>query len=209
MVTPFTILGLCVLAALAAVILALSLPLRKRRQNEPMTDYDHKTERVERASFRDGGIIAPRTVTQREIAKSPALFAPDWKQDQAETSRTFGKRKPSLFLTPRQLERVNIQRKLRSTTPLTRGGFGNAVAHAWSLRVKPTSVSDWLTYLILYESFSTDHWANRVYVDTGLTITPEAPYYGHADECPGAGAASHWSFADQTPARAAAEAIAG
>lgn len=110
-------------------------------------------------------------------------------------TRPFGKRAPpslgSITLTPRQLEHVNIQRKLRNRPPLNAAGFNNAVAHAWDQgRRQPDTSSNWLTYLILYECFFAHHQASTV-ADTGhgLIIDPSLPYNGQVGEVPGAGAA--------------------
>jgi len=125
----------------------------------------------------------------------------------------FGKRKPSIFLTPRQLERVNIQRKLRDRTPLNRSGFTNAVAHAARVSERtgggqPTTVSDWLTYLILYECAFADHSSGRVNVATGLTITPEAPFNGHGGDFLGAGSSGAWKSPDASTVAAATAILA-
>ncbi len=103
---------------------------------------------------------------------------------------------------------MNIQRKLKGHTPLNRWGFTNAVAHAARVAertgsTQPATVNDWLTYLLMYETTFADHSTNRVYVDTGLTITPEAPFNGHGGDFLGAGSAGAWKSPDASTVAAA------
>lgn len=191
--------------AVVGVPAAIYFVLRQKRLNAPNHPpffgygedvYESTALAAARDKFRDGGTIGFKDVKSRMISKNPTLAAP------------YGKRKPSIFLTPRQLERVNIQRKLRGRQPLNRAGFSNAVAHAWDQPIRqPDTATDWLTYLILYEVLWTDHATARVSVDTGLTITPEAPYNGHGGDFAGAGASGQWTAPD-APTGLAAAAIA-
>lgn len=98
-----------------------------------------------------------------------------------------------IILTPRQLERVNIQRKLNSRPPLNRAGFENAVAHAATRDRQPDTSANWLTYLILYEAFFDDHKTNRVACDASIAIRPGQPFNGHGGEFAGAGASGDWT----------------
>jgi hypothetical protein len=77
-----------------------------------------------------------------------------------------------ITLTPRQLEGINIQRKLRGKQPLNFEGFEEAVAYAWGEpHLRPVTDGDWYTYLIVYECFTADHQV-RVCGPAGLTIRP-------------------------------------
>ncbi len=144
-----------------------------------------------REKFRDGGDIPLRQ--HREIGVSAALGASYGKK------ATFDKhghqvRNKSIFLTARELEHVNIKRRLAGKPPLNRAGFANAVSHAATQPGRqPDTSSDWLTYLIVYESLTADHTTPRTGVDTGITITPDAPYNGHGGEFAGAGASGDWT----------------
>ena len=105
--------------------------------------------------------------------------------------------KPKIFLTPRQLERVNIQRKLRNKPPLNQAGFANAAAHAWDQpRRQPDNSSDWLMYFVMYECFFADHQSHLVAPSGGLTIDPNLPYNGQGGEFAGAGASGDWARSD-------------
>ena len=105
--------------------------------------------------------------------------------------------KPKIFLTPRQLERVNIQRKLRNKPPLNQAGFANAAAHAWDQpRRQPDNSSDWLMYFVMYECFIADHQSHLVAPSGGLTIDPNLPYNGQGGEFAGAGASGDWARSD-------------
>lgn len=133
----------------------------------------------------------------RPTAKSPAFSAP------------YG-RKPAIVLSPRQLERVNIQRRLAGRQPLNRAGFSNAIAHAWDQpRRQPDTSSDWLTYLILYQCFLSDHQQHRVAVDHFLAIDPDLPYNGHGGEFAGAGASGSWEGSTAAAGLGFASGIAG
>ena len=236
--TPFGIFGVAVLAVLVTVILALTFsPRRKRRPGDgemvdlwdgshldrsglPRPGFNAKGEYIPfpppayspvaldkmRDRFRDGGLA--HSIPRAE----PPAAANAYHTAKGPVPPSFGKRKPSIFLTPRQLERVNIQRKLQGRQPLNRRGFTNAVAHAWdqhesthpTRQSQPVNTGDWLTYLILYECLFDDHSTGRTYVDTGLTITPEAPYNGHGGEFAGAGASGDWASPTASTAAAAA-----
>jgi hypothetical protein len=213
-VTPFGIFGVAVLAVLVTVIMALTFsPRHKRRpglndRDEFVpypTDYPVALDKM-RDRFRDGGLA--HSIPRAE----PPAAANAYHTAKGPVPPSFGKRKPSIFLTPRQLERVNIQRKLQGRQPLNRRGFTNAVAHAWdqhesthpTRQSQPVNTGDWLTYLILYECLFDDHSTGRTYVDTGLTITPEAPYNGHGGEFAGAGASGDWASPTASTAAAAA-----
>jgi hypothetical protein len=104
---------------------------------------------------------------------------------------------PSVLLTARQLEHVNIQRKLRDRKPLNRAGFKNAIAHAWDNWEQPheRTQSEWLTYLIIYECLISGHEASHVSGvggGGGITIDPNLPYNGQGGEFAGAGASGTW-----------------
>jgi hypothetical protein len=183
--TPFEIFVLSM--TMAALATFFCWPRSKSSGIDHPTPLDPAGFEKMRERFRDGGIVA------YWLRNAPPVF---------------GKRKPSIFLTPRQLERVNIQRKLQGRTPLNRWGFTNAAAHAARVARRtgtnqPTTVSDWLTYLLLYETKFADHSSGRVYVDTGLTITPEAPFNGHGGDFLGAGSAGAWKSPDATTVAAA------
>jgi hypothetical protein len=77
------------------------------------------------------------------------------------------------ILTPRQLEHINIQRKLRGKPPLNSAGFDEAVAYAWGEpRLRPITLEDWVAYLMIYECFGAAHQANTVSCGMSLTIRP-------------------------------------
>lgn len=133
---------------------------------------------------------------ERSVGKHPAL------------GMGYG-RQPSVFLTARQLERVNIARLAAGKRPLNRDGFTNAVAHASGAQAygrpqrQPQTGNDWLTYLILYECLFADHTQNGPAVGTGLTVTPDAPFNGHGGDFAGAGASGDWTNPDTSTASAA------
>jgi hypothetical protein len=101
---------------------------------------------------------------------------------------------PRIPLTPRMLERVNIQRKMRGKQPLGKLGFRNAVAHAWDNQSsrQPEDQTGWLAYLIAFEVFDPDHTQARVACDYGLIVEPQQPYNGQGGEVPGAGTSGAW-----------------
>lgn len=120
--------------------------------------------------------------TERIVGKHPAFAAP------------YNPPTRAITFTPRQLERVNIQRRLRGAAPLNRAGFENAASHAWDQpRRQPDTSSEWLNYFIFYQIFLADHTTPRTAVDHHFTVDPDKPYNGHEGETPDAGAAGHWS----------------
>lgn len=181
----YEIFGLIVLVALAAEIVRFAYAPRPwRRKGAHPGPTSSLPSRAPRAS-------APIAASQsRRAPRAYGAARPD--------------RQPSIFLTPRQLERVNIHRKLRGRNPLNRAGFAHAAAYAAGQSRQPSSINDWLTYLILFECLD-EHSASRVFVDTGLTITPEAPFNGHGGDFAGAGASGRWESPDATLITTAAD----
>lgn len=121
---------------------------------------------------------------KRPMRKHPALGA----------SYTPPVRKPPVYLTPRMLERANIERRRIGKPALNNAGFKNAAASAWDTgRRQPDNSTDWLTYLILYEVFIADHQQSHCGSTGGITIDPEKPYNGQGGEFAGAGASGSWT----------------
>lgn len=180
--------------------------------------FDKHGHKIDTAT---GEYVAPDNLSAASLAdKDERRTAQLAKEDEA--ARSVGKslllaspygarqRKPSVFLTPRQLERVNMARTAAGKRPLNRSGFTSAVSHAWDQpRRQPDTREDWLTYLIMYECLFAGHTSGRTTVDTGLTITPDAPYNGHGGEFAGAGASGDWTSPDASTATAAAAIASG
>lgn len=136
--------------------------------------------------FRDGGYVdfnGDPVSGERVVGKHPVLAV----------QYGHGRRRP-IALTPRMLEHVNIQRRMRGVKPLNREGFKAAASLATQSRydVQPTNSTEWLTYFILYECLFDDHQASRVSGVGGLTINPNLPYNGQGGEYAGAGASGNW-----------------
>lgn len=169
--SPYTIMGWIFALVLATIFLALILPRRKRAVSYGTDDGQADVNR-------------PRSI--RPVGKHPALAHP------------YGIiRKPHVVtLTPRQIERVNIARKLRGKPPLNRAGFKNAISAAWDTpRREPQTSTDWLTYLLLYEVYFADHQSARCSGVGGFTIDPNLPYNGQGGEYAGGGASGAWTDA--------------
>lgn len=187
MLTPFGILGLALLAVLVTVVLALIFtprPRPKATKPEPEPYWP--------------AIAKPNITFERIRAEQPV--------------RTFGKRpvpptrKPTITLTPRMMERVNMQRRARGMAPLNRTGFKAAVSIASTdTRPAPSTSSDWLTYLIMYECFFSDHASHTVGGTGGITIDPNIPYNGQGGEYGGAGASGDWTSAPASVTAAVAD----
>jgi hypothetical protein len=79
-----------------------------------------------------------------------------------------------ITLTERQLEHINIQRRLRGKPLLNLAGFEEAVKYAWGEpHLRPVTEDDWAAYLIVYECFNTILHAHRVTAPAAhLTIRP-------------------------------------
>jgi hypothetical protein len=168
--TPFGILGVALLSVVVTVIYRLLFG--KRADGGP--------RKVERATAGDG---------YHYLGSDD-----DEGRGRYGLQRAPPRAKLTIALTPRQLERVNIQRKLRGKPPLNRDGFKNAVAHPWTapLAVQPQSTADWLAYLIAYQCLLPAH-EGMTRVSTGLTVDPNSRYNGQGYELPGAGVSGDWS----------------
>jgi hypothetical protein len=190
--SPFEVTGWITAACLIPVVLAIG-SYRLRKRNAPRDIYRDVASRVytdvsEVAASKHGLNPAHVVGRRRHLARhnrthSRTLAA-------IATSR-------SILLTPRMLERVNLQRKMRNRQPLTREGFQNAIAHAWDRPAKqPDTLSTWLSYLIVYEVLYSDigHSSNRIdaHGNQGIAIDATQPYNGQGGEFGGAGASGTW-----------------
>lgn len=181
---PFYLTGWLLVIVILTMCVAYFVP-RKKAKAVYGTD-DGQPD----AFYRDGGITgygARRdgrvTFGKRNVGKHPALGAPYGQQSSQR-----------VVLTPRQVERINIQRKLRGKPPFNRTGLTNAIAHPWDrydVR-QPQNTNDWLSYLIMYEIIFSDHQAHTVGGCGGVAIDPGAPYNGQGGEFAGAGASGSW-----------------
>jgi len=163
--------------AVAIVIMFLTRPrspLAKPKVDEHVTTFA-QIKREERSP----GTFGHRR-RMRPMRKSPTLAAPYVPS--------------TIYLTPRQLERVNIERRRLGKPALNIAGIQNAVAHAWDQpRKQPDNGTDWITYLILYEVLFADHQSSHCHVSSGIAIDPEKPYNGQGGEFAGAGASGSWT----------------
>lgn len=116
----------------------------------------------------------------RPVGKHPALAAPY-------------SRPRAIVLTPRMLERVNIERRHVGKRPLNRDGIRNAVSHAANQSRQPDNSNDWLMYLILYENFRSDHAQSHCSGTGSVVIDPTLPGNGQGGEFGGAGASGAWT----------------
>jgi hypothetical protein len=198
--TPYTIIAWCIIAAIVAAVLPYIIGKRALRKKSRLAAsghldvYESPALRAARERFREGGTITPRATAFSEAISAPYSghgFRGAAKR--AIAARTAA-RKKAIYLTARELEHVNIKRRLSGRLPLNRDGFANAVAHAWDQPERqPGTPAEWLAYLIVYECLLNEHGSYRTSVDTGLTITPAAPYNGHGGEFAGAGASGDWT----------------
>jgi hypothetical protein len=201
--TPYTIIAWCIIAAIVAAVLPYIIgkrALRKKSRLAASSEYDHldvyesPALKAARERFREGGTITPRATAFSDAISAPYSghgFRGATKQAVAARAAA---RKKAIYLTARELEHVNIKRRLSGKLPLNRDGFANAVAHAWDQPGRqPGTSAEWLAYLIVYECLLNEHGSYRTSVDTGLTITPAAPYNGHGGEFAGAGASGDWT----------------
>lgn len=155
--------------AIFAVGTVIFLATRPRRDR----DAYHQRLRVEpRADFN----------TRENLADGETH--PRWKDHPTERAvRT-------IRLTARQLERLNIQRKLSKRQPLTRGGFTHGIAAAPPERSQSTN--DLLFWLMIYESSQPGHYSPRCAIDAGITVEPDKPFNGLGGSYGGAGATGKW-----------------
>ena len=103
--------------------------------------------------------------------KPPALSAHPLERN-SEYQAVFGKRtvRPvhggGFYLTARQLEHINIHRRLHRRSPLCIEGF-KAALDALPPGESPT---DWFDYFFRYETVQLDHLSASVRVDEGLVV---------------------------------------
>lgn len=104
-------------------------------------------------------------------AETVAHYGPELLLAMQRTQRPpeFGKRKrKTIPITPRVMEKANIQRKLMGRPPMSREGFLAAVDNC---PVFNRDSRDWLTWFIMYEA-EPEHRQARVAVDTGYITVP-------------------------------------
>lgn len=204
--TPFDIMGWVFAAVMATILIRLVIG---HKRPAPVTDEVETTRADATAigsqNYREiaGGSRANMTFEKinnlpRAVGKSPALSAP-----------YGGQRKPLVVLTHSMIERANVERRRRGYPALNRAGIQNAIAHPWDRanRSQPTTSSQWLTYLILYEVFLTNHQQAHCSGTGGFTIDPNQPYNGQGGEFAGAGASGNWESSPVTTEIAAGIAV--
>lgn len=212
--SPLALLGLGLLTVLVvtAAIIGISLvfgrPKRQSGFSDPPVggDFGYRETNIGRNATSEP---APRREYRHHDTDPYIAF------ERIKREPTFGKRpvgklselsapytgkppttKPTVFLTPSMIERVNVERRRNGKPPLNRVGVLNAIAHAWDQpRRQPDTTSNWLTYLIVYEVFISDHQQLHCSGVGGIIIDPNQPYNGQGGEFAGAGASGDWTSA--------------
>lgn len=185
--SPITLMIWCAIVVALISLAAWAFPPRPKKPSEDIEALAARLRanrsRILEAGGRRADLDKSRTESRSE---SPAFD---------RRPRDFGKRAsvPQLMITARQLEHVNIQRKLRGQSPLNRDGFHAAVSHAANQPAQPTTISDWLTYLIIYQCMFDGHTQPRVGMDTSIVINPNQPDNGCDGTFGGAGASGVWT----------------
>ena len=192
-----------------------SAELREAREKF-RSEEDAKSRYLREAATVDTGAVKAAATQAARAAGWPSargkhpVLGVGYRNERGEKVDGRGIRTRSVFLTPRQLERVNTARRAAGRPMLNRAGFASAVAHAWDQPVRqPDNSNQWLTYLIVYECLFADHQTDRSSANIGLTIVPDAPYNGHGGEYAGAGASGDWTSPDASTAAAAAAITVG
>jgi hypothetical protein len=179
--SPYAVIDLALVAVLATTVLALLFSRRKPKPAEYGRD-DGQTD-VQPPSLTD--LDGPFRRAAENVRKHPPVEA---KYHPRPTSR-----KPTILLTPRQIERVNTQRKLRGAPCLNRKGLATAIAYPTPAREQPQTPNNWLAYLVAYEVLSPSHQTPYIGGHGSLTIDPNLPYNGHGGDYGGAGASGDWA----------------
>jgi hypothetical protein len=170
--------------------------LKAARDKFAANPYDASAHEAFRGeAYRDGGTIIPRDASRsaRRTAVSAALGASYGTGRAVFDKHGHRVRTPSIFLTAEMLTAVNTKRKIIGKPPLNRDGFRAAASVASRSTNQPIDNHEWLTYLIMYEVFEANHTQPGIGADTGISITPDAPFNGHGGEFAGAGASGDWS----------------
>lgn len=126
--------------------------------------------------------VEPRRDFSVRDGLAPGETHPRWKDHPTERTKRV------VRLTARDLERINIRRKLADRRPLTLGGFTNGLAAA----PPNQSGSDLLMWLLIFESSQPGHYGHRCSVESGISVTPDAPYNGLGGSYGGAGSSGSW-----------------
>lgn len=135
----------------------------------------------------------PFEIARKNVEKHPPVEAPFHPRPFSDPTI-----KGSLLLTRRDLEHINIQRRLKGRPPMNMYGFQRAVANK---SLEDNSSSAWFTYLILYETMGLSDTSSRTSVDANLRIDPACPYNGQGGAFAGAGATGDWGTGgDPAPA---------
>lgn len=109
---------------------------------------------------------------------------------QAALNRRTLPRPAPCTLTTRDLEHINVRRRLQGRQPLNRNGFQTAIASA--RRDTPVDANNWLVYLIAYDMLTADHASLNVGGCSHISIDPGQPFNGQGGEFAGAGASGSW-----------------
>jgi hypothetical protein len=187
--SPYSILMLCIAAALGAAIWAAlasrKLPKATERVIEPPLPDRHP-------ALGGGRPPARKSNMSFEKIKHTATSGQPITRSNASP---LGQKKTPVFLTPSQIEHVNIIRKRNGKPPFNRAGLLSAIAHPWDRAEvrQPQTSTDWLSYLIVYEILSVDHFGGSVAGCGGAVIDRDLPYNGQGGEFAGAGASGDWS----------------
>lgn len=187
--------SLAVVLAFSLGSILLGLALSRKRSLPPRSSDVYRTlaqDAVNRQTeIGKNAVMTFEKIPTRQIGKRRELAA----------SYAAPTRKPTIALTPRQIERVNIVRKQRGARPLNNVGIKSAISAAWDTpRREPATTNDWLTYLILYEVFFAEHTQTHCAGAGGVLIDPNLPYNGAGGEFAGAGASGDWTSAPSSVA---------
>lgn len=199
--TPFDIMGWVFAAVMATILIRLVIG---HKRPAPVTD-EVETKRVD--AYREIARGSRANMTFEKINNLP----PRTVGKHAALSAQYGggQRKPLVVLTQSMIERANVERRRRGYPALNRAGIQNAIAHPFDRHDtrQPSTSSQWLTYLILYEVFLTNHQQSHCSGTGGFTIDPNQPYNGQGGEFAGAGASGNWESSPVTAEIAAGIAV--
>lgn len=151
------------------------------------------------ASTQAYGDPPPEFVPYRRPTGAPSPAQRQRIAEQAALNRRTLPRPAPCTLTTRDLEHVNVRRRLQGRHPLNRNGFQTAIASA--RHDTPVDANNWLLYLIAYNMLTADHASLNVGGCSHISIDPGQPFNGQGGEFAGAGASGSW---DSPPSAAPA-----
>lgn len=195
--SPYLIIDLALVAVITTTIFALLFSQRRKPKHPVWTKNAEYGRDDGQADVQpDFDYDEPFRRAAENVRKFPPVEAKSHPRPIGMVRAPYPRRRlPTITLSPRQIEYINSQRQLCGKKPLNRAGFKSAVASPPMAEGRLRTTSDWMMYLMVYESMLSDHHSEFTNSCPGgsVIIDPNLPYNGHGGAYGGAGASGDWA----------------